>query len=187
MDDNMLFGNPSVQEALKLKSLLTEFWDATRASINKVKFQISLFHTPAITQSSIARILGFSIASLPSKYLGTLVTDTTLKHSSWKLILEKLEAHLSSWTYKALNMASCLVLIKAILQSMPLYHFSVQVAPKWILKEIKQLQITFLWGNMGQNWKWVLVKWDIVCLPKKSRGTMLHDPQHSNVVMGAWI
>ena len=101
--------------------------------------KLFFFHTPAITQSSIARILGFSIATLPSKYLGARMTDTVLKHSSWQLLLEKLEAHLSSWTYRALNMANCLVLIKAVLQSMPLYLFSLLVMPKWVLKKIKHL------------------------------------------------
>jgi len=115
------------------------------------------------------------------------MTDTTLKYSSSQLLLEKLEAHLSSWTYRALNMANCLVLIKAVLQSVPLYLFSVLAAPKWVLKEIKHLQRTFMWGTSGQNRKWALVKWDIVCLPKIYGGTGLRDPQHSNAVMGAHI
>lgn len=139
MDDNMLFGHPSIQEALKLKSFLIEFSDASGASVHSTKSQIFFFHTPAVTQSSIACILGFTIANLPSKYLGAPMTHSALKHSSWKLLLEKLEARLSSWTYKALNMASCLVLIKVVLQSMPLYLFLVLAAPKWVLKKIKNL------------------------------------------------
>jgi len=74
-----------------------------------------------------------------------------------------------------------------MLQSMPLYLFSILAPPKWVFKEIKHLQRTFMWGNSGQKRKWALVKWDTVCLPKKSRGTGLCDPQHSNVVMGACI
>lgn len=115
------------------------------------------------------------------------MTDTALKHSSWQLLLEKLEAPLSSWTYRALNMGSRLVLIKVVLQSMPLYLFSVLVVPKWVLKKIKHLQRTFMCRNSGQSRKWALVKWATVCLPKISGGTGLRDPQHSNAVMGARI
>lgn len=70
MDDNMLFVHQLVQEACQYKSLLTNFSDASRARIDKAKSQIFFFHTLAVTQASIARILGFTIASLPSKYLG---------------------------------------------------------------------------------------------------------------------
>lgn len=134
VDDNMLFGHPSVQEARQFNSLLTDFSEASSTKINKAKSQIFFFHTPVATQASIARILGFSIDALPSKYLGAPMTDSAVKHSSWRMLLEKLEARLSSWTHMALNMASRLVLIKAVLQSMPLYLFSILAAPKWVLK-----------------------------------------------------
>jgi len=187
VDDNILFGHPLVQEALIFKSLLNEYSEAFGASINIEKSQIFFFHTPPSIQSSITRILKFSKASLPSKYLGTPLTDSALKHSSWHLLLEKLEARLSSWTFRALNMASWLVLVKAILQSMPLYLFSVLAAPKWVLKRIKNLQCNFLKGSSSQNSKWALVKWTTVCLPKKYGGAALRDSQNSNDVMGASI
>lgn len=135
----MLFGHPSVQEARKLKSLMTEFSEVSSASINNEKSQISFFHTPSITQSSIACIFGFSIASLPSKHLGAPMTNSALMYSTWKSLLEKMEDRLSSWTYRALNMANRLVLVKVALQSMPLYLFSILAAPKWVLKKIKNI------------------------------------------------
>lgn len=155
--------------------------------INKAKSQLFFFHTPTVTKASIARILGFSITTLPSKYLSAPLTDSSLKHSSWRLLLEKLESRLSSWTHRALNMVNRLILIKAVLQSMPLYLFSILATPKWVLKDIKHIQRSFLWGKTEQKCKWALVKWDTVCLPKSVGGTGLHDPYHSNVVMGTRI
>eukprot|EP00253_Pinus_taeda_P002134 PITA_02134 len=113
--------------------------------------------------------------------------DSALKHSSWRMLLEKLEARLSSWTHRALNMANRLVLIKAVLQSMPLYLFLILATPKLVLKDIKRLQRSFLWGNSEQKRKWTLVKWDTVFLPKLVGGMSLCDPYHSNVVMGTRI
>lgn len=187
VDDNMLFGHPSVQEASILKAILSTFSDAFRALINRVKSQIFLFNTLVPTQKAIALILGFSITSLHSKYLGAPLIALALKHSSWKDLLEKLEAKLFLWTHRALNMASRVVLIKAILQSMPLYIFSLLAVPKWVLKAIKNLQCNFLWGSSGPNRKWALVKWEKVCLPKKVGGIGLRDPEHRNKVMGAKI
>eukprot|EP00253_Pinus_taeda_P025096 PITA_25096 len=152
VDDNMLFGHPSVT-----------------------------------TQRIIAQIIGFSQAKLPSQYLGAPLIDSALKHASWHQLIEKIESMLLSWTHRTLNMASRLVLIKAVLQSMPLYLFSVLATPKWMLKRIKNLRHNFLWGSTGQNRKWALVKWEKVCKPKKQGGLGLRDPQHSNTLMGARI
>eukprot|EP00253_Pinus_taeda_P033170 PITA_33170 len=180
VDDNMLYGHPSVQESLLFRDILSSFSDASDALINRVKSQIFFFNTPVSTQRSIARILGFTIASLPSKYLGAPMIASALKHSSWRDLLEKLEAKLFLWTHGSLNMASRVVLIKAILQSMPLYLFSLLAVPKWVVKAIRNLQRNFLWGSSGHNKKWALVKWEKVCLPKKSGGIGIRDPQHSN-------
>eukprot|EP00253_Pinus_taeda_P026144 PITA_26144 len=181
----MLFGHPLVQEARKLKALLDDFSAAFGASINTVESQIFFLHTTTATQSSIICILGFSLVTLPSKYLGAPLIDWALKHSSWQLLLDKLESRLTSWTFRALNMVSRVILIESILQSMPLYLFSILAMPKWILKKIKNLQRNFLWGSMGQDRKWALVKWGTTYLPKNLGGISLRDPQHSNIVMGA--
>eukprot|EP00253_Pinus_taeda_P029276 PITA_29276 len=187
VDDNMIFGHSSVQEARSLNALLNNFSEASGAHINKVKSQIFFFNTHPTTQRAIARILGFSIASFPSKYLGAPLLASAQKHSSWTSLLERLEARLLLWTHRSLNMASRLVLIKAVLQSMPLYLFSILAAPKWVLKAIKKLQRNFLWGSTGPNRKWALVKWEKACLPKKAGGIGLRDPKHSNAIMGAKI
>ena len=84
-------------------------------------------------------------------------------------------------------MASRLVLVKAMLQSMPLYLFSVLAAPKWVLNKIKNLQRNFLWGSFGKYHKWALVKWMTIFLPKNNGGIGLQDPQHKNEVMGEKI
>eukprot|EP00253_Pinus_taeda_P022984 PITA_22984 len=130
VDDNMLYGHPSVQEARLFRDILSSFSDASGALINRVKSQNFFFNTPMSTQISIACILGLTIANLPSKYLGAPLIASALKHSSWRDLLEKLEAKLFIWTHRSLNMASRVILIKAILQSMPLYLFSLLAAPK---------------------------------------------------------
>lgn len=187
MDDNMLFGYPSIQEAASFKSILKVFSDASGTSINKAKSQIFFFHISPIIQRVVAHILGFSITSLPSKYLGAPLIDSAIKHASWRKLLEKIKTRLSLWTYRALNMVSRLTLIKAVLQAMPLYLFSIPAVPKWVLKRIRDLQRNFLWGTNGTNRKWALVKWSTACKPKAKGGLGLRDPSHSNEIMGARI
>eukprot|EP00253_Pinus_taeda_P002817 PITA_02817 len=150
-----------------------------------------LYEHPLVQEARHLKSLlsDFSAASakLPSSYLGAPLIASILKHSSWRSLLDKLEARLSSWTHRSLNMASRLVLIKVVLQDMPLYLFSILAAPKWVLKELKAIQRAFLSGNSGLHRKWALVKSETACLPKKGGGIGLRDPTHSNVVMGARI
>eukprot|EP00253_Pinus_taeda_P015841 PITA_15841 len=134
VDDTMLFGHPSSQEASAFKDLLSLFSEASGTSINATISHLFFFHTPAFTQRNIARILGYSIATLPSKYLGTPLLDSAIKNSSWRTLIDKLESRLSSWTFRSLNMASRLILIKTVLQVMPLYLFSVLAALNGFLK-----------------------------------------------------
>jgi len=187
VDDTMLFGHPSSKEASALKSLLSLFSDASGTSINAAKSQLFFFSTPPSTQRHIARILGYPISHLPSKYLGAPLSNSAIKHASWRLLLDKLESKLSTWTFRALNIAGRLVLIKSVLQAMPLYLFSILAAPKWVLKAIRNLQRNFLWGSTGLNRKWALVKWTDICKPKSEGGLSLRDPLHNNNTMGARV
>eukprot|EP00253_Pinus_taeda_P011126 PITA_11126 len=187
VDDNMLFGYPSVQEASHFESLLNDFSEASGTNISNSKSQIFFFHTPPVVKHAVAWILGFPIATLPSKYLGALLISSAIKHPSWRILIEKLESRLNLWTYRTLNMASRVVLIKAVLQAMTLYLFSILAAPKWVLKRIRDLQRGFLWGNSTTNRKWALVKWTTVCTPKEKGGIGLRDPNHSNAIMSAKI
>ena len=140
----MLFGYPSIQEASHFKSLLNDFSEASGTGINNTKSQTFFFHTPPIVKNVVARILGFPIATLLSKYLGPPLISSSLKQSSWCILIKKLESRLNLWTHRTLNIASHVVLIKAILQAMPLYLFSILAAPKWVLKRIQDLQCGFL-------------------------------------------
>ena len=123
MDDNLLMGKPSVQESRSLNRNLAAFSKASRMTINLQKYEILFLNTPLATQRNVTHIMGFKAAKIPSKYLGAPLIDSALKHSSWKDLLAKLETRLSQWNLCSLNLASLLVLIKSVLQAMPLYLF----------------------------------------------------------------
>ena len=75
-------------------------------TINLHKYEVFLFNTPLATQRNVTRILGFKAAKLPSKYLGAPLTNSSLKHSSWKDLLAKLDSRLLLWNLRSLNLAS---------------------------------------------------------------------------------
>jgi len=187
VDDTMLMAHPAVQEAKELKRTLKLFAEASGMEANPRKSSTYFFNTPPITQRNITRILGFQVGSLPTKYLGIPLSDSTIKQASWQDLLDKLQSKLADWSLRPLNFPSRLTLVKAVLQSMPAYLFSILAAPKSVLKQIKAIQRSFLWGGSQNSSKWSLVDWNSVCTPKKDGGLGLRDPHTSNKVFNAKI
>jgi hypothetical protein len=153
VDDTLLMGSPTAREANSLKEILQTFSDASGLECNKDKSQIFFFNTPPPIQHHISEILGFNRSSLPSKYLGIPLIDNALRNSSWENLLSSFSKRLSSWTFRALNLPSRLILLKAVLQALPIYAFSVLAAPRFVLNTIKSLQRNFLWQGLNKEKK----------------------------------
>ena len=102
-------------------------------------------------------------------------------------MLDKINKKLNLWTYRALNFPSRLILVKSVLQAMPIYLFSVLEAPKSIIKQIKNIQRILFWGGSKGNRKCPLVDWQTICTPKAVGGLRLCDPLDNNKVMSAKI
>lgn len=186
LDDNMLFVSPSLREAHAFKALLDTFSMASRTTINTDKSQIFFFHTPPSTQRIIARIIGFLQAKIPSKYLGGPLIGSALKHASWMQLIEKIESCLSSWTYRTLNIASRLILIKAVLQSMPLYLFSVLASRNGHSKTSNICNTTFYGAPYGKTTKGTSKVGN--SMHAKKQGSLgLRYPQQNNTLMGVRI
>ena len=147
VDDTMLMGHPLVQEVQSFKKSLTLFAKASSLALNLNKSQVFFLNTTPATQSDIIRILGFSRGTMPSKYLGIPLGVGKLKKTSWQELLDKMKQRLSSWGLRPLNLPSRLILVKTIMQAMPIYLFSILLAPKSVLREIRSMQRNFLWGS----------------------------------------
>jgi len=145
VDDTMLMGHPSIQEARVVKSCLQLFGKASGLEVNPLKSQVFFFNTPVITQRNILRILGYPKGSFPSKYLGVPLVEGAVKKVSWQDLVDRIRRRLASWTLRPLNLPSRLLLIKHVLQAMPVYLFSLLSAPKTVLKALRGIQRTFLW------------------------------------------
>ena len=107
--------------------------------INKENSHTYFFNTPRITKRNILKILEFQEGSLPYKYLGAPMAESTIKQFSWKELVYKINKKLSLWTFRPLNFLSRLILVKYVLQAMPIYLFSVLAAPKSIIKQIRNI------------------------------------------------
>ena len=139
VDDIMLMGHPSVQEARAFKSCLVTFAKASGLEVNPEKSQLFFFNSSLTTQRNIGRILGFHKGRLPTKYLGVPLSHNLIRHASWQDLVDRVKARLSSWAIKPLNLLGRLVMVKSVIQAMPMYLLPVLLAPKLVLKELRSL------------------------------------------------
>ena len=112
VDDTLLMGHPSLQEALSFQWILDTFSTTLGTEINNSKSHIFFFNTPQEVQIRISHLFGFKKSFLSLEYLGSPFTSNLLHLSIWEELLLKIQAKLSSWTFRNLNLASHLTLLK---------------------------------------------------------------------------
>jgi hypothetical protein len=179
VDDTLMLSSPTICEALHILCILQTFCAASGMDINKEKSQLFFFNTPIPVQLHITNILGFTHSSLPSKYLGIPLINKSLRNNSWEGLLSSMGKRLSSWTFQTLNLPSHLILLKSVLQTLPIYSFSTLATPNFILTAIKTLQRNFLWKGEKMERKIALISWEKICKPKLKGGLGLRDPPFS--------
>ena len=166
VDDTMLMGHSLVQEERVLKNCLSSFSRDSGIEVNNTNSQVFFFNTPRVHQKNILHILGFQGSSLPSKYHGAPLVEGVIRKVSWEYLLDRMRRKLENWAFRPHNMASRVVLVKIVLQAMPIYLFSTLSAPKLVLKQVREIQINFLWGGNHGSHGWALVSWDTTCKRK---------------------
>jgi hypothetical protein len=105
------------------------------------------------------QLLGFTQSVLPSKYLGLPLIDNPLRNTSWEDLLSNFRKNLASWTFHSLNLAGHLILLKSVLQALPIYAFLVLASPIFILNTLRNIQRNFLWQGSKEGCKLALVSW----------------------------
>jgi hypothetical protein len=114
-----------------------------------------------------------------------LICLKSLPSESWHIILQKIKEKFEIWGTYWLNPTGRLVLIKYVLSSLPIYHFSSLLAPMGIKKYLAQDIQKFLWqGGKSNTNRLHLANWNLVRSPKDHRGLGIRDPKLVNIALG---
>eukprot|EP00253_Pinus_taeda_P006547 PITA_06547 len=185
VDEIMLFCEVSIKEVRGVKRILDLFMEASGMEINKEKSCTFIFNTLDIIKTHLIRMLGFRQGELPTKYLGNQLDINPTRLENWQQIIEKIKNRLPSWSFRSLNIAGRLVLLKSFLQAIPIYPLSIMAAPKGVCTKMKEIFGKFIWGGPKQQRKWALVSWKNLTKRKEEGGLGLRDPEILNKVLGA--
>lgn len=104
---------------------------------------------------------------------------------NWQEVIDKIKRRLSNWAFRSLNITSRIVLLKAVLQSIPVYTLSIRAASKGVCAKLREIFGKFIWGGPAQQRKWALVSWANLIQRKEEGGLGVRDPETLNKVLGA--
>eukprot|EP00253_Pinus_taeda_P005523 PITA_05523 len=187
-DDTLLLGTALIHSARRFKETLDEYCMESGSSLNKGKCHTYCWNTPSSLIISISRCLGFAASSewTSFKYLGLPIFLKRAYSRDWMPLVEKFKSKPQAWGVNWLNLAGKTVLIKVVLSNLPLFQFSVLLAPKGILQKMEQYIRSFFWkwGKHNET-RFQLVKWETVLKPKMEGGLNFKKLIPHNIVMGA--
>lgn len=120
--------------------------------------------------------MGCRLGSFPFIYLGLPLSNKKLTKQAYIPLIQKFNKRLAGWAAKYLSIAGRLVLINAVLSSLPVYFMSCLNIPAWVIKEIDKIRRRFLWHGVTQETKKLsLANWEVVCTPKIMGGLGVTD------------
>nr|XP_025638133.1 uncharacterized protein LOC112733407 [Arachis hypogaea] len=182
-DDTILFC-PSEDETIKnYKRLLRCFELMSGLSINFEKSSLIPINCDEEWVRRMCNVLGCKQDSLPVRYLGISLGANPRLVKTWKSVIDKVEEKLSLWKAKVLNKAGKLVLIKSVLNSLPVYYLSLYKMPKAVAEKLISLQRRFLWSREDGRYGMALVKWEVVQAPKRLGGLGVGDAVIRNTTL----
>jgi hypothetical protein len=136
----------------------------------------------------LASLLGCRISSLPMKYLGLPLGASYKATSIWNGVIETMERRLAGWKKIYLSKGGRLTLIKSTLSNLPTYYMSLFPLPVGVANRLERLQRDFLWGGIGDEFKFHLVNWERICRSIKSGGLGVRNLlQFNRALLGKWL
>ena len=169
-DDTLLFCQPQIQELINVHRILNCFALVLGLKVNFNKSALISINVNKEWIDVAATSLWCKTVSLPVTYLGLPIGTNPRIKKVWDPVLKKIKGKLASWKTKFLSFGGRLTLIKACLNSLPIYYLSLFRMPKSVGKTVNSLFQNFFWGGTIDKKKICNVKWDLIQLPKTLGG-----------------
>jgi hypothetical protein len=136
----------------------------------------------------LADIMGCGVSSLPLKYFGLPLGAPFKAKSIWDDVVGKIERRLASWKRMYLSKGCRVTLIKSILSNQPTYFLPLFPIPSSVASRIEKMHRDFLWGDLGEKFKFHLVSLSTVCSSISKGGLGIRNLRIFNqALLGKWL
>ena len=168
-DDVMIFFDGGGSSLQGIYETLDDFAGWSGLHMNRDKTQL-FYAGLSQTESNALASYGFTVGSLPIRYLGLPLMSRKLKVSEYEPLIGKITARFNAWAVKSLSFAGRAQLIGSVISGTVNFWISTFVLPKGCIRRIESLCSRFLWSGGTEKRGLVKVAWAHVCLPKKEGG-----------------
>ena len=166
-DDIFLFAKGNATSVQIFIDELAKFETFSSLQGNKQKSIVFLAGINDSVKATILSMIGFSLGSLPMKYLGVPLISSKLSHFDCQPLLDKIIARIQSWTSRSLSFAGRLQLISSVLYSIQTYWCNMFIIPKITCYKIEQIFNGFFLSGKDVNAQRAKVGWKSLCCPKE--------------------
>lgn len=131
----------------------------------------------------MCNILDIMTEAITDKYLGLPPIVGVDRTDCFQHLIDRVIKLLSGWKEKMLSFGGKETLIKAVIQSIPVYAMSVFKLSKQICKGIIKAISQFWWGDEDQQKHMHWFSWWKMCVPKNQGGMGFRDLESFNMAM----
>ena len=164
----MVGGDP---DSIKnMKFLLYCFEWMSGLKINYHKSEMITFGMDDSEQQHIANNLNCNVGKMPMRYLGFPISSRNIGVGGFKNIANKMRKKLQPWKGKHLSSGGRLILTNSSLSSMPTYTMGMFLLQDGVHKQMDTIRSQFFWRGDSEKFKYHMMKWENVRLPKDFGG-----------------
>ena len=174
-DDTLIFCEAEEQYLQSIKELFLSFQSFSGLCVNYSKSGLLVLGKDEEWSLRMEQLMECRRIQLPFTYLGIPLGANTRKAASWQHVLDKVQQRLKSWKSSSLSKAGRLVMIKSVLNSLPIYYLSLFKVPRKVADDIVRIQRRFLWNGDKVGRCIPLVKWEMVIRQKNDGGLGIGD------------
>ncbi|KAJ0836378.1 putative RNA-directed DNA polymerase [Helianthus annuus] len=182
-DDALVIGEWSIENALNMARILRSFYVVSGLKINYAKSKLIGVGVGKEDVGRMALSIGCNSDTLPCTYLGLNIGANMNRLANWDPVIQAFDRRLSTWKASVLSVGGRLTLLKAVMETLPTYYFSLYKAPVAIINKLEARRRSFFWGSNGDKHKINWVKWDRVCMPKEAGGLGLTPLRDANIAL----
>jgi hypothetical protein len=171
-DDVLILTSANLAEWSIIHSILSSFCDVSGLQINASKSTFMFSNTQESLKLDIRDLFGIGGKDLADgfHYLGFFLKASRYTSKDWTWFVDNFRERILNWKHRYLSMGGRLILIKAVLESLPVYWMALAQIPATVLKTLRQHIFSFLWSGNKKSRSFHLCKWEDLSKPKTLGG-----------------
>lgn len=180
-DDTMFFCKTNTKSCKTLLGILRDYESASGQRINCEKSSITFsYKTPHDIRSRVKSVLSIPKEGGLGKYLGLPEHFGRNKKDLFSHIVDRIRQKAVNWSSKFLSQAGKMILLKAVLASMPTYTMSCFKLPAGLCKRIQSALTRFWWDKNIDQKSICWISWEKLTRSKQHGGLGFRDIQSFN-------